>query len=316
MTPHFTTGTGQFHSNEATAKERKPYGTKTDADIFALALDPVSVPKPEAPWALLSGYPSRNFKEQEQNGSYNAIALDIDSNAPTFLELIEFVELVTGTANGVAYLTASATAENPKARVITMLKHPLPYSDFRLAAETFNDLADEHGIAPDRAVERAAQLIYLPNRGKHYDCYIWRDGEGFNPLVAWADRIEAKRAAIVAAEQELAERQKAVQDRRNDFRASGNASAVEAFNASHSVAEVLLKAGYEQRGRNFRHPHSESGSFSAGVLNNRVFALSPSDPLYTGEGAHDAFSAWATLFFGGDTTAAAKAVYAMIREAS
>ena len=68
----------------------------------------------------------------------------------------------------------------------------------------------------------------------------------------------------------------------------------------------MTSKGYDQEGETFRHPNSESGSFSAtvrlddkGVL--RVHTLSTSDPLYSnGKGAHDAFSVYTELEHGGD----------------
>jgi hypothetical protein len=83
-----------------------------------------------------------------------------------------------------------------------------------------------------------------------------------------------------------------------------------AFNHSYTPQEWLIKAGYAQRGNSFRHPHSETGNYSATVRQDesgiwRVNTLSSSDPLYT-DGAHDAFSTFCTLFHGGDRNAALK----------
>ncbi len=66
--------------------------------------------------------------------------------------------------------------------------------------------------------------------------------------------------------------------------------------------------GYDQRGGKFRHPNSESGSFSTSIKDGRVHALSPNDLLYTGHGggAHDAFSTFVALKHGGNTNAALK----------
>lgn len=294
---------------------KPPFAHKTMADLCEAVLNPLDVPKQQGDWVLMSGHQCRTFKEQEAHGRYNGIALDIDDNPPAFTALLDFIEETTGCANAVAYLTKSATKERPKARAIVQLANALGYADWVLASSAFNDIAAEADIISDRATERAAQLIFLPNRGELYDGYFWRDGSGFDPMTAWAGRIAKKKAAIVAAEQELAERQKAVEARRSEFTASGNTSAIEAFNANHSVVDVLLKAGYQQRGSHFRHPHSESGSYSASVKNGRVFALSPADPLH-GERAHDAFSALAVLFFSGNTAAATKAVYDEMRRAA
>lgn len=87
----------------------------------------------------------------------------------------------------------------------------------------------------------------------------------------------------------------------------GKASVIDAFNATFPVEQVLLANGYDSNGQAFRHPESQSGSYSAGVKDGRVNALSPRDPLFTGgEGAHSAFSAFVVLRFGGDKKAAAE----------
>lgn len=126
------------------------------------------------------------------------------------------------------------------------------------------------------------------------------------PLTAWVDRIadlrrqddEAASAVLVARE--------AAKKRREAIRAanvgSGMQSLIHAFNAAYSVEDILVQAGYDQRGKHFRHPNSETGSFSASVKDGRVHTLSSADPLYTGGGgggAHDPFSAFEALFHQG-----------------
>lgn len=91
-----------------------------------------------------------------------------------------------------------------------------------------------------------------------------------------------------------------------------NISPIEWFNETHTLDEILGLACYDSNPSHadkYRHPLSESGSFSARVWRDgaieRVSTLSPSDPLFieTGE-AHDAFGAWCILEHGGDETAA------------
>jgi hypothetical protein len=95
----------------------------------------------------------------------------------------------------------------------------------------------------------------------------------------------------------------------------GKVKPIDAFNAAFMVEEILLSNGYAQRGSDFRHPASESGNYSASVRDGRVYSLSPSDPLYTRDqsnGSHDAFSAYAVLEHGGDTTSAIKEAAALL----
>lgn len=312
-------GFGQFHSNEPTAKNRKPYTPVTMSEIEAMVKDPQAVDKTQARWMIPSALLSRNFAEQEKNGEYWALWADFDQEPKPIADISWYWEQCTDGCNAMFYSSRSATAERQKSRLIVPLANPLTAGDWLLAAECLNDTLEAAGFAPDRVSERAAQLCYLPNRGAFYDAYTVTDGKHFDPLTFFADQIAAKKAAIVLAEQDAEKRIKAAEANRLAFRASGSTSAVDAFNACHSVDEVLLKAGYNRKGSHYRHPQSESGGYSASVKDGRVFSLSSSDPLYTGgagNGAHDAFSAWAVLLFGGDMTAAAKHVHDMARRAA
>ena len=312
-------GFGQFHSNEPTAKNRKPYIPVTMAEIEAMVKDPQALDKAQARWVIPSALLSRNFAEQEKNGEYWALWADFDQEPKPIADISWYWEQYTDGCNALFYSSRSATAERQKSRLIVPLAKSLTGADWLLSQECLNDALQAAGFMPDRTTERAAQLCYLPNRGEFYDAYTVTDGTHFDPLTFYAEPIAAKKAAIVLAEQEAAQRIKAAEANRLAFRASGSTSAIEAFNTCHSVDEVLLKAGYTRKGSHYRHPQSESGGYSASVKNGRVFSLSSNDPLFTGgagNGAHDAFSAWAVLFFGGDMTAAAKVIYDQMREAA
>lgn len=312
----FCSGFGQFHSNEPTVKSKKPYTHLTMAELVAMVKNPQAVDKEQARWFIPSALLSRNFAKQEQNGKFWALWADFDQKPRPIQDAVAFwIEHDDG-CFALFYSSRSATADRQKSRLIVPLAKPLSGDDWLLAQEFLNDALEAAGLIPDRASERAAQLCYLPNRGEFYEYRILDYGRYFDPLTFFANQIAAKKAAIVLAEQEAEKRLKAAEANRLAFRASGSTSAVDAFNACHSVDEVLLKAGYSRKGSHFRHPHSESGSYSASIKDGRVFSLSPNDPLYTGKGAHDAFSAWTVLFFGGDASAAAKAVYTQMRRAA
>ena len=309
-------GFGQFHSDEPTAKVRKPYKPITLDEIVAMFKEPPSVHKSEGRWVIPSTLLSRNFSAQETDGEFWALWADFDVNPKPISVVSQLVEGIIGDSDALYGSSRSATEECPKSHAFIPLGAPLSGSDYVLVQECLNDALAAIGLVPDRASDRPGQLCYLPNRGAYYDCYWVLDGKRFDPLTAFADQMAAKRAAIAAEVAEVELRRQAAEANRLQFRASGSTSAVEAFNACHTVDEVLLKAGYQQRGSHFRHPHSESGSYSTSVKNGRAYALSANDPLYSTAGAHDAFSAWAVLCFGGDQTAAAKVVYEMLKGAA
>jgi len=314
-------GFGQYHTNEADpAKPNKrltPYAAIGLDEIWRMAENPQEVDKAQAQWTLVSTLPSRSSAQQEAHGEYLALWCDFDKSPRPIPEIAAFWAKVSG-ARAVHYSSRSAKHDCQKSRLFVPLPYPLSAEEWELAAECLNDLFEKAGFLPDRVSERLVQLCYLPNRGESYEWHK-HDGELLDPMTFFAEAIQAKRQSI---EQELAEaekRRKVAEINRANFKASESTSAVDAFNALHTVEDVLLKAGYSRKGARFRHPQSESGGYSVSIKNGRAYSHSPNDPLYTANesnGAHDAFSAWAVLFFGNDPSEAAKTVYAQIKGAS
>lgn len=308
-------GFGQYHTNEADTenpnKRLVPYAAITLSEIEAMAENPQAVDKAKGQWFIPSSLASRSSAAQEANGKYWALWCDFDKNPPPISELAAYWAKVSG-AKAIHYSSRSATESTPKSRLIVPLAYPLDADDWTLAAECLNDLFEQSGYTPDRVSERIVQLCYLPNKGAFYE---WHKHEGklFDPLTFFADAIQVKRQAIEQELIEAEERRKVAEINRANFKASESTSAVDAFNALHTIEDVLLKAGYSRKGARFRHPQSESGGYSVSIKNGRAYSHSTSDPLHTTAGAHDAFSAWAVLFFGNDQSEAAKVVYAQMR---
>ena len=65
--------------------------------------------------------------------------------------------------------------------------------------------------------------------------------------------IEVAAAALEAGRKAAAERKAA---RAAQTAATGRPSLIDAFNEAYTVDEILLQAGYDQRGHTFRHPAS------------------------------------------------------------
>jgi hypothetical protein len=319
IAPLITSGIGQLHTNEPDPKKPnkilKPYLTIGFDEIRALVDNPQQLPKAQAQWVIPSTLPSRNFKEQEQNGEYWALWADLDKNPPSLSDLADIVEDLLDDCDFELYNSRSATPDNQKARGLIFLDKPLCYADWRLAQEILNDKLEALGVVPDRANERSAQVCYLPNKGEFYRSDYARNENYFDPMSFWAQEITTKREtiqnealALEAAQQSSMAKREALtlpDSGLSDFEALKNA-----FNQAYTPHEWMIQAGYAQRGESFRHPFSESGNYSATCQVNtkgelRVNALSSSDRLYTnGAGAHDSFSVYTTLFHNGDTKAA------------
>ena len=324
LSVNLVSGIGQHHTNEYDPKKPNrplvPYLTIVWADVRALVDTPQQVDKTAAQWLIPSNHPSRKFKEQEEKGEYWMLWADLDKNPPALSVISLYVDEILGSYDFEAYNSRSATQENPKARVLIPLAAPLRFADWELAQAILNDQLAALGVTPDRANERAAQLCYLPNKGAFYSSKSRREGQYFDPMQSWAQEIakkrqeiEADRLELEAIQQQTMAKKAALTLPNGNRESSPQKDFIElknAFNEVYTPHEWMLSAGYSQRGNTFRHPHSESGSYSAACQINdkgelRVNALSLKDLLHTGKGGHDAFGTYCTLFHGGDNAAAA-----------
>ena len=312
MNATLCSGFGQFHTDEPGKDRRTPYLRITWADITAMVDNPQQVEKATAQWLIPSELASRTFARQEADGDFWALWADLDTDPPALQRLVDVLGLeITGAFDYEVYSSKGATLERRKARILIPLSQPLSGAEWVLSQQVLNDELQRHGIEPDRKSEGAAQLCYLPNRGAHYETASQRGGSRFDPLRAWADKFAEKRQALAEAAAAAEAVKEAAEARRKTAaarsRGTGGRKLIDAFNEAYTVADILQRAGYAQRADTYRHPASESGSYSASTKDGRVHSLSSADPLYTGGsggGAHDAFSAWCVLEHGGDQGAA------------
>ena len=297
-------GKGRYHTDL-----KNPLNALGWDDIESLVDNPQNVEKALAQWAIFSTLPARAKAKQEVSGEYWVLWLDIDENPPAINVVADLIESITGGCRYEVYTSKSATIEAPKSRVLIPLARALAPSQYRTCIEVLNDKLEGAGIKPDRSNEGISQLCFLPNKGEHYEAKSNRLGAYFDPLTAFSKELAAKDADKAAKESAIAEAKRVAELKRPERLAQGFKSPIETFNAAYLVEEILEQAGYDQRGDKFRHPNSESGSFSASVKNGRVHSLSSADPLYTdggGVGAHDAFSVFTTLMHRGNQSDAIK----------
>lgn len=307
--PKMTSGHGQFHSNEEGAKVRTPYAGMDLAGIRTLVDNPQNIDKTKAQWLIPSTLPSRKFAEQEQDGEFWMLWADLDSDPKPISEVDTILRQIIPGCDFELYASKSAQEDRQKARILIPLDQPVSGADWMLCQEILGDKLEAAGIVPDRAAERPGQLCYLPNRGAFYEALSERERICLDPLAAWAVDIAKKQQAIQDTTAALQRDAKAAAERREAMKLTDSPDTIGAFNRAYTVQEILQRAGYEQRGNTFRHPNSESGSFSASVKDGRVHSLSSADPLYTGGsggGAHDAFSAFTVLWAGDDMNTSLK----------
>lgn len=253
----FVSGLGQYHSE----KNGTPYELLSWSQVQEFVDNPQQVDKKYARWIIPSCVLSRSAEEQRQKGQYSMLWFDFDEASKTLEEIAEITNKI-GAAYEL-YTSRSATELTQKCRLLIPLKSQASFTDWHFMQKTINDWFDKHGVKPDRANKKANQLCYLPNKGTYYKAIHKRHGEALTP-----------------------------------FRAIEPMTDISMFNSIYKVEDILQAALYRHDGKNnWRHPESESGSYSASVKDGRVFTLSDSDPLANKDGkAHDAFSAYETLF--------------------
>lgn len=295
-------GKGQYASGGSKGLE-----TVTWSQIINFSANPESVEKKDARWVIPSTLLSRKFKEQENGGCYFLLWADLDKDVPSIERVSNLVGSIVGSTEYLVYLTRSATEINQKCRILIPLSRGLKPRQWQHCQIVLNNYLDSNGLVSDRASERFGQLCYLPNKGEYYQ-YVHIPGLKsalFEPLLSFGNNIQSLIDEEHETERVALERAENARCKREEWLGKGVGSVIDWYNQHYSVEEILIDNGYDQKGGSFRHPASESGSYSATVdpITGRVHALSSSDQLYTGGGgvgAHDAYSAFTILEHEGD----------------
>lgn len=320
-------GMGKYHTNDYDPKraERKltPYVFVEWSDIITLAKNPSEVDKSKAQWFIPSTLASRRAEDHRAHGEYWVLCFDFDEN--TTLNLSEVNGLLIEVFKNrfsidmrdfetLLYYSSGATSEKLKCRVLIPLAIVLSYRVYEAILTLLNDAIEAKGLIPDRSPQKSPnQVLYLPNRGALYEhLRQGKLGVPFNPPTTMAKELDnyftAEAAETEAARIEREAREDQAHIKRDSIVWGQYSRPIDAFNAAFTVDEILRQYGYNfDLKHSYRHPNSESGSYSASVKDSRVYAQSPNDPLYTADdsnGAHDAFSVFCTLAHGGDEKAA------------
>lgn len=290
-------GFGRYHTNNPENPKAKDFLGVTYTEVTKMARRPTITDKQRAQWVIPSILLSRNKLDQLRNGAYFCLTADIDHNPPVLNKLAEIIALLCPGSDFLMYLSRSATENCQKSHVLIPTKELTGYR-WQLAQTVLNDKLEAVGVIPDRKTEDANQIIYLPNRGEYFD-FIHKPGTVFDPIKAWYPELLKKHQEIETEKQAL-EKKAACRPARPINQRN---SIINEFNATFTVEELLIQAGYAQKGTCFRHPNSNTGNYSASVKNGKVFTLSSSDPLYSTH-AHDAFNVFVILLNDGDRKAA------------
>jgi P4 family phage/plasmid primase-like protien len=324
----FATGWGQSDTHAETLSDGRPnpsasaglpYETITGGQIVAMVRNPPSVPKEQAQWFLPSDYhdaDARSHDAQRTHGAFSWLVADIDTGNPSLEAVRAAVEAVVGAASRLIYSSRSAKPDNRKWRVLIPLDAPISGEDYPEIANAFFDLLEAEGLICDRTLSRPGQLIYLPNRGEHYQFEVHQAGRlKMGPDHPITRRAEDERQRREAVEREaLARRDRQAKERAARIDVGGE-TPVDHFNANHTVEQLLGRYSYTQlRGSNdWRSPMQTSGSYATRNGGDYWISLSGSDAA-AGIGAEsksghrfgDAFDLFVHFEHGGDFDAAVK----------
>ena len=281
----FCTGFGQYDTRKGKSEH---YTGITGNEIVAMLSNPPSVPKAQAQWFIPSTYKAsdgREFDVQRERGEYWFLALDEDgetTNNLTLDEIDETLAKVLGPVARMIYSTRSSTEAKRKWRALIPLASPISGPDYEDTQVAFNAAlikASAGVLIPDPALERSAQLIYLPNRGEHYEHRLHKldrlDLSANHPIIIKRDAISEQRRK---AEAEARKRREARRERAQAD-PTGGASVIEAFNASTTVEAELERFGYQRsrNGKDWKSPNSSTGSFAVRNFGDFWFSFSGSD---------------------------------------
>jgi hypothetical protein len=322
-------------------KPDQEYKGITLADIAKMVVNPQATEKADAAFIIPSSYRAHDGRchaAQREHGEYWMLAIDVDDGNPSSEDLQDAVRGIAGCVAALFYTSAGATAENRKWRVLIPLAEPLTgaeYVDAQLAL--FDLMQTEHNITCDKALSRTGQPIFLPNvpaskrdtegQPMFYQSHKELGESLLNVRISriWENvdfRAKEAEMAEARASQERAARLAKREEKRSQH--GGDVDPIGEFNHRHSIADLLVKYGYEQQGRseNYRSPQQTSGSFATKNFDEYWVSLSGSD-VGAGTGAvkndycwGDAFDLFCHYDHNGDMTAAVREFARELRPAN
>ena len=312
-------------------------------EIVKLVQTPQAKEKRDADFFIPSTYrahDARAHEAQREHGAYRALAIDVDRGNPSIDDVQEAVQAVCGDVSILIYSSSGASLENRKWRAIIPLAAIVTGAEYEEIQTAFFDLLHVNGVHPDGALARCGQPIYLPNvpiDRRNPDLtpifYQHRIIRG-KPLRLDADspilqelhrKAEQRRLAAEQADRARAERERQRADRRQKF--PDEVSPVDAFNADHSIEDLLLRYQYERRGssQHYRSRYQTSHSYATENFGTHWVSLSGSDaaagvgrPKSLGENSYcwgDAFDLFVHYEHNGDFDGAVRAYGAEINPA-
>lgn len=338
-----------FGGRESHIETGEPYATMRLADLFAMP--PTAHPKIDALAFIPSTYcdhDARAHAVQQERGAYVTLTADIDAGDHPLATIEGVVSIFAGNAAWSIYSSGSSRPGDRRWRAVIPLAAPVDFQTWHAAETVFHDEFASAGIAPDRTLARAGQIVFAPNvppvheksgtqlreGGKAEGAPLFFECSRSDMTAPGLDLDRCGSALEILAQKEDNQaddaRRRAAADEAKRKRAESTgtgSTAIERFNATNDLADLLVKHGYEEspsNGADWRSPHQESGSYATRVSADDDgrqwwFSLSGSDReaglgRECDSGCHgDAFDIFAHYEHGGDRDAALAAFRASDR---
>ena len=182
-------------------KDAKSRARITFKDLQNQVDSPQAVPKLKAAWIATSGIITR--EDGQPRGEVRTDLIGLDCDAMDGKTLAQFALAMSELIRGCDYethTTASATPTKPKARGYVPLGCLIEDVETLNAVQrVFYRKLAEKGFPIDPLFD-IEHIMFMPNRNidadGFYESQSVREGKRFDPLVEWADEIEAARAYV------------------------------------------------------------------------------------------------------------------------
>jgi KaiC/GvpD/RAD55 family RecA-like ATPase len=287
---------GQFDTHIKTGED---YNVRTLASIFTM--EPENHAKDQSPAFIPSCYPGYDAREhavQRAQGCYVALTGDIDGGDHP---LDQLDALLYAFAPGCAYLVYSSPNSRPgnrRWRIIMPLAETVSFDDWHDAQNALFNFMEHGGVQMDRALDRAAQPVFLPNVPEIHaktaeplrspdgaPLYYERSTTGAN-----APGLSLSKGALAAGLHAIREKRSADDKAREQMRRDAEArkklkpgdghDIIAGFNRSNSIANLLELYNYQQSPRNaddWRSAYQEGESYATRIMGDKWVSLSMSD---------------------------------------
>ena len=166
--------TGELKDNPH-FKRGEDYETTTFSKILEMVPKPTRKSKSKADWAIFSTYrkhDARDFSVQAERGEYVILPVDLDIDVPHIEDVKDKIKTALGDVTYVIYSSRGAKPHQPKFRILFPLAKPVSGSNYTETQAALFDLLEDAGLTCDRTLERTGQIIFLPNKGEHYEFHI------------------------------------------------------------------------------------------------------------------------------------------------